>query len=228
MLKFSKVVTVLIFLCLSLMANDLIAGETIVTNNGTRISGEITGFENGYYQIQIGRFIKRVAANDVRQIIDDGGIAEASVPALPAAISSAPIPAPVPTRLSGSGQVPNNASSYSLEPTDSPKAVLDKISDGNPALSKYMEMQKSNGVSSDAMMTQVKQMQGNPAMLQMMSKFKDPAFQQKFLANITKMKEALNPNLDGRSEPANSEPDQNVEVLKGLFEQLNNAKPQGR
>jgi len=182
------------------------ATETIVTNDGTRISGEIVGFENGYYQIQIGRFIKRVAESNVRQIID-------SVPLLPAT----PDISPVVSNPSGT-----------IEGTDAPGAVLEKLKAGNPALMKYMEMQKSNGVSGEAMMNQVKQMQGNPIMLQMMSKFKDPAFQKNFLDNISKMKEAMNPNKDGSSNTEDTAREQNVEMLKGLFQQLNNAKPPGQ
>jgi len=192
------------------------AAETIVTNDGTRISGEIVGFENGYYQIQIGRFIKRVAESNVRQIIDAAPVSAAATGSIPL-LTATPDISPVVSNPSGT-----------IEGTDAPGAVLEKLKAGNPALMKYMEMQKSNGVSSEAMMNQVKQMQGNPIMLQMMSKFKDPAFQKNFLDNISKMKEAMNPNKDGSSNTEDTAREQNVEMLKGLFQQLNNAKPPGQ
>lgn len=217
--RLERYIGVLFLVCLFSGANLLLSAEVLVTNDGTRITGEIVGFDNGFYQIQIGRFIKKVAASDVRQIIDVTGPSES----LASPVVSSSVAVPVASTPSYRNPAP--ASGSSIEATDSPKAMLDKITSGNPALAQYMEMQKSNGVSSDAMMNQVKQMQGNPMMLQMMSKFKDPAFQQNFLANINKMKEAMNPNADGTSQPVSSEPDPNVEMLKGLFQQLNNAKP---
>jgi hypothetical protein len=220
MLKRRKIISVIFLICLFSGAGFLLSEEVIITNDGTRITGEIVGFDNGWYQIQIGRFVKKVAESDVRQIIDvaTGSAESLSATVSPSAVSkSAGSPPAISPNYSG-------ASGTSIEATDSPKAVLDKITAGNPALAQYMEMQKSNGVSSDAMVNQLQQMQGNPMMLQIMSKFKDPAFQQNFLANINKMKEAMNVSDDGTIKPESQEPDQNVQVLKGLFEQLNNAK----
>ena len=229
MFQIKNTITVLVFsfiLVLFVTITSSFAGEIIVTNDGKRISGEIVGFENGQYHIQIGRFVKRVSESDIRQIIDSSTQSSTNANHPPEVVvpSTSHVSHPV-SSTSESIYHANYAPEPEnrLESTDSPESVLNKLTAGNPALSKYLEMQKSNGVSGDAMMNQVKQMQANPMMLQMMSRFKDPAFQKNFLANIEKMKGAMNPGQDGIS--GDGKPDPNVELLKGLFKQLNEAKP---
>jgi hypothetical protein len=203
-----KYMFLIVLLVAGTVSSSLFAAETIITNTGKRFTGELVGFENGYYHLQIGKFVKKVAESQVVQIVDTTAVGATAAPS-PAAIAPAQ---PIPAQPS----VAPSSQPSGLTASDSPQAVLDKISATNPALMKYMEMQKSNGVSPDAMMGQIKQMQGNPAMMQMMSKFKDPAFQKTFLANIKKMREAMDPEGKMPQDP-------NIKLLEGLFGQLNNS-----
>jgi hypothetical protein len=226
-LKEDKMKSVLFLLLLVFTWGSAVSGlmaETIITNDGKRIKGEIVGFENGAYQVQIGKFIKQVPEFRVRQILNDDDIQQQGNNFSMISVNDASGSAEEGSRTKSNGVNKFNSNTTvsqepgaqnELNPTDSPETMLTKITSGNPALQRYMEMQESNGVTSEAMMGQIKQMQSNPMMLSVMSKFKDPAFQKTFLENLKKMKKALNPN--GEEGPE----DENIAVLRGLFQQLN-------
>ncbi len=192
---------ILICVLLVILVSTAQADEIITRTNGTEIRGEIVGFENGVYFVQIGKFTKKIKESDVKDIRDS----ELSV--------SVPVSQPV-----------NNHSAAVTGPHNLLKQIQN-TQKSNPGLNKLLKMQEQKGTSdplnpeniSPAMMGQIQQMQGNPMMMQMMNRFKDPGFQKKFMDNILKMRKALNPGSDPSNDPQ-------LQTLQGLFQKLNTMK----
>jgi len=185
------------------------AAEIIVKHDGTEIRGEIVGFQQGVYLIQIGGYTKRISEKDVKEIRDLGA------PSVPAQ-APVPVTAPAAPAMPAFPALGGNP----LEMLSS----LSQMQSNNPALAKLMELQQQRGPDNPLtpeevppeLRGQLEQMQANPGMMQMMSNFKDPAFQQRLLENLKKMRQSLNPS-------ANPNDDPNMKALEGLFQRLNTA-----
>lgn len=187
-----------------------LAGEIMVTKDGTEIRGELVGFDADAhaYLMRIGRFTKRVDEGTVVEIRDDGAPAAAARPDLPA-------PPVVPSLPAAPAAAPGGGIGDLMQQLQGA---------GGGGLQALLSLQGAGGGAPldpaslpPEALAKAQQLQNNPMMGQLMQKFRDPAYQAQLLESLRTMRRAMNPGA------APTEDDPQLQQIEGLFRQLRQA-----
>ena len=172
--------------------------DRIILKDGTEISGQLVSFEHGSYTVKIGRFTKSIPDDQVADVRMDGAKATSATPAPKLAASPGPVHTP-PKPAGEAGGPTSTASGQQVQ------GVLDGLGIGTNGESGGAADLISSilGNGGNASPGDLTQLQNNPTMDKVVSKFHDRTYQKSLMDSIAQS----NPGVSDQ--------------LKSLFEQLN-------
>lgn len=201
--------------------------ETVVLRDGSTITGELVGFENGEYRIKIGRFVKVIPEGDIQDVRDGAGGSTADSAADDAGDSSDAAP----VAASSEDPPPRPTSRTPARPVQPAAGGGDKVGDLQSILKQAMQdagvTDSGNLVESQGMQdtlssftggkgnmspAELEELQKNPQVQEVVKQYADPEYQKGILSAI---EDQWGDNPDSKGQ---------VDTLKKLFDYLNQVK----